>query len=52
MEGKSKSSRRKPPVDIVKKTAGMWKIKETGSEYTKRLRKEWESRGKRLNERK
>lgn len=34
--------------DIVKKTAGMWKIKETGSEYTRRLRSESERKLKRL----
>lgn len=30
--------------DIVKKTAGMWKIKETGAEYTRRIRLENEKR--------
>ncbi len=34
--------------DIVKKTMGLWKIKETGSEYTRRIRLESEKRTKRL----
>jgi hypothetical protein len=34
--------------DIVRKTAGMWKIKETGAEYTSRLRAESERRLKRI----
>jgi len=35
-------------VDIVKKTAGIWKIKETGPEYTRRIRSESEKRLKRI----
>ena len=35
-------------TDIVEKTAGLWKIKETGSEYVRKLRKEDEKRFKRL----
>ena len=34
--------------DIVKKTAGLWKLKESGYEYTRRLRVESETRLKRL----
>jgi len=34
--------------DVVEKTAGLWKIKETGSEYVVRLRKESEKRFKGL----
>ena len=34
--------------DIVKETAGMWKIKETGSEYTRRIRAGWKKRERRL----
>jgi hypothetical protein len=30
--------------DIFKKTFGMWKIKETGAEYTRRIRAEGEKR--------
>ena len=30
--------------DIVKKTKGIWKLKETGSEYTRKIRTEWEKR--------
>ena len=33
--------------DIFKKTFGMWKIKETGAEYTRRIRTENEKRMKR-----
>ena len=36
-------------LDIVVKTAGLWKIKESGKEYVKRLRKESEKRLKRLD---
>lgn len=40
--------RNKPPHkykgSIVEKTKGTWRIKETGLEYTKRIRKEWEKR--------
>lgn len=39
---------RSKSIDIVEKTAGMWKIKETGSEYVRRLRKESERRFTRL----
>jgi len=39
---------KKKSTDIVKKTAGLWKIKESGSEYVRRLRKESETRFKRL----
>ncbi len=35
-------------IDIVAKTAGLWKIKESGSEYVRRLRKESGKRFKRL----
>ncbi len=34
--------------DIVKNTAGLWKIKETGSEYTRRIRLNAEKKVKRL----
>ena len=29
-------------MDIVKRTAGTWKIKETGEQYQRRIRKEWD----------
>jgi predicted CopG family antitoxin len=35
---------KKPKYDIVKKTKGIWKLKETGSEYTHKIRAEWEKR--------
>jgi len=35
---------KKPRYDIVKKTKGIWKLKETGSEYTRRIREEWQNR--------
>jgi hypothetical protein len=28
--------------DVAKRTAGIWKMKETGAEYQRRIRKEWE----------
>lgn len=34
--------------DIVEKTFGSWRIKESGAEYVKRIRKGWGKRGKRL----
>ena len=34
--------------DIVERTFGMWKIKETGAEYVRKLRSESEKRFKRL----
>ncbi len=39
---------KKKPIDIVEETAGLWKIKESGSKYVRRLRKESEKRFKRL----
>ncbi len=33
---------RKGRGNIAKKTAGMWKIKESGAEYTRRIREELE----------
>ncbi len=41
-------SAKKPTLDIVKKTAGVWKIKETGYEYTKRIREESEKRTEKM----
>lgn len=41
---KLKGAKAKPIADIVEKTAGMWKIKESGYEYTKRIRSESEKR--------
>ncbi len=38
----------KKKADIVERTAGMWKTKESGAEYVRRLRKESEERFKRL----
>ena len=35
-------------IDVVEKTAGLWKIKETGAEYVRKLRKESDRRFKRL----
>lgn len=34
--------------DIVERTFGTWKIKETGVEYVRRIRKGWAKRAKRL----
>ena len=34
--------------EILKKTFGSWKTKETGAEYQRRMRKEWAKRSKRL----
>lgn len=34
----------KKNLDIVKETSGMWNLKETGHEYTKRIRSESEKR--------
>jgi len=42
------ASKRPADEDIVKKTAGLWEIKETGSEYTRRIRMEAEEKVKRL----
>jgi predicted CopG family antitoxin len=44
---KAKEERRKS-IDIVERTAGLWKIEESGSEYVRTLRKESEKRFKRL----
>ncbi|EQD63854.1 hypothetical protein B2A_02321 [mine drainage metagenome] len=41
---KLKRAKAKPIADIVEKTAGLWKIKESGYEYTKRIRSESEKR--------
>ena len=41
---KLKRARGKGTIDIVKKTAGLWKLKESGIEYTRRLRSESEKR--------
>ncbi len=35
-------------LDIVRRSAGSWKIKETGSEYVRKLRNESEKRLKRM----
>jgi len=45
----SESDEIKRRLEIVRKTAGLWKIKETGKSYVKRLRKESEKRFKRLD---
>jgi len=37
---------RKPSIDIVKKTKGMLKMRETGEDYVRRLRSEWSHRTK------
>lgn len=42
------ASKRPLDEDIVKKTAGLWEIKETGAEYTRRIRSEAEKKVKRL----
>jgi hypothetical protein len=39
-------TRKKSAKDIVKQTARMWKIKETGYKYTKKIRSEWGHRAK------
>jgi phosphopantetheinyl transferase (holo-ACP synthase) len=36
--------------DIVKETAGMWTIKETGVEYTRRIRAGWRKRERRVHD--
>lgn len=41
---KLKGKRLQKDSDIVKKTAGMWKVTESGYEYTKRIRAESERR--------
>jgi len=38
----------KKRLEIVKKSAGSWKIKETGEEYTRMIRNESEKRMKRM----
>ncbi|MBI2172605.1 MAG: hypothetical protein HYT73_00140 [Candidatus Aenigmarchaeota archaeon] len=38
----------KKRLEIVRKSAGIWKIKETGEEYTRRIRSESEKRMKRM----
>lgn len=43
---KNKADTKKP--DIVERTFGSWKLEETGAEYTKRIRKGWGIRAKRL----
>lgn len=35
-------------LEIVRRSAGSWKIKETGAEYVRRIRKESEKRLKRM----
>lgn len=49
---KTGEDRTKPPgkkgEDIVERTFGSWKIKETGAEYVRKLRKQSEKRFKRL----
>lgn len=44
---RASSAGKKPKYDIVRKTKGIWKLKETGSEYTRRIREEWEKRSER-----
>lgn len=44
---RASASARKPRYDIVKMTKGIWKMKETGSKYTRRIRNEWEKRSER-----
>jgi len=43
-----KFSKRAKGIDMVERSFGSWKIKETGSEYVRRLRGESEKRFKRL----
>jgi hypothetical protein len=45
---KLKRARTSGRGDIVKKTAGMWKMKETGAEYVRRVRSESENRLRRI----
>ena len=41
---KLKASKKRSNKDILKETFGIWKINETGVEYTKRIREESEKR--------
>ncbi len=41
---KLKAAKGRSIIDIVKKTSGIWKIKESGIKYTRRLRAESERR--------
>ncbi len=41
---KLKMAKNRGIIDIVKKTAGIWKIRESGIKYTRRLRTESERR--------
>lgn len=41
---KLKGRRAKESLDIVKETAGMWKLKESGYEYARKMRNESEGR--------
>lgn len=43
---KEEDTDKKP--DIVERTFGIWKTKETGDEYVRRIRKGWRKRAKRL----
>jgi hypothetical protein len=37
-------ARQRPATSIVEETAGMWRIKETGAEYARKIRRESEAR--------
>ena len=41
---KLRGTKMRGPEDIVERTAGLWKLKESGYEYTRRIRSESESR--------
>lgn len=45
---KKESDEMEKRSDIVERTFGIWKMKETGTEYVRKLRKESEKRFKRL----
>ncbi len=41
-------ARRRPTIGITERTFGIWKMKETGAEYVRRIRTETEKREKKL----
>lgn len=46
--GKEPGSKKGRKPDIVERSFGSWKIKESGAEYVKHLRKGWSKRSQRL----
>lgn len=45
---KSEDEEIKRRLEIVRRSAGSWKMKESGAEYTRKIRKGWEKRLKKL----